>query len=78
MSEAVGAFTDYLFSAFNLSRVFAVPYANNPASARALEKNKFLFEGRMRKSVLKNGEILDQLLYAKTTNEAEQGAAANP
>jgi len=67
MTEAVGAFTDYLFATFNLTRVFAVPYASNPASARTLEKNGFEFEGRMRKSVVKDGQILDQLLYAKTT-----------
>ena len=65
MTEAVGAFTNYLFSAFEPSRVFAVPYANNPASARTLEKNGFLLEGRMRQSVVKDGQILDQFLYAR-------------
>ncbi len=66
MTEVVGAFSDYLFEAFALKRVFAVPYANNPASTRTLEKNGFVLEGRLRKSAIKNGEILDQLLYAKT------------
>ena len=70
MTEAVGAFTDYLFSTFGLSRVFAVPYANNPASARTLEKNGFVLEGLMRQSVIKDGKILDQFLYAKTKDQA--------
>jgi len=65
MTEAVGAFTDYLISTFELSRIFAVPYANNPASARTLEKNGYALEGRMRQSVVKDGKVLDQFLYAK-------------
>jgi ribosomal-protein-alanine N-acetyltransferase len=67
MTEAVGAFTDYLFSTFQLQRVFAVPYANNPASGRTLEKNGFTLEGRLRRSVVKNGQILDQIMYARTS-----------
>ena len=65
MSEVVPAFTEYLFETFGLVRVFAVPYANNPASFRILERSGFLFEGRMQKSVIKDGEILDQLMYAR-------------
>ena len=66
MSEAVAAFTDYCFDHFPLHRIYAVPKANNPASARVLEKAGFVLEGRLRKSVVKDGEILDSLLYAKT------------
>ena len=65
MSEAVGAFTDYLFEHFALHRIFAVPFSNHPASARILEKNGFTLEGRMKRSAFKNGELLDQFLYAK-------------
>jgi RimJ/RimL family protein N-acetyltransferase len=46
--------------------MFASAYANNPASARVLEKAGFVFEGRLRKNVIKDGQILDSLLYAKT------------
>jgi ribosomal-protein-alanine N-acetyltransferase len=66
MTQAVGAFTDYLFAEFGLRRVFAVPYSNSPASCRTLEKNGFLLEGRLRQSVIKDGVILDQLMYART------------
>jgi len=65
MTACVAAFTRYLFSTFGLVRIFAVPYDNNPASCRILEKCGFDLEGRMRKSVVKNNIILDQLLYAK-------------
>jgi RimJ/RimL family protein N-acetyltransferase len=66
MSEAVGAFTDYCFENFALHRLYAELYANNPASARVLEKNGFALEGRLRKNVLKDGQILDSLLYGRT------------
>ena len=66
MSEAVGAFTDFCFTNFPLRRVYAEPFANNPASARVLEKAGFVFEARLKNNVIKDGKLLDSLLYAKT------------
>ena len=43
MTEAVGAFTDFCFDRFSLRRIYAEPFANNPASARVLEKAGFSF-----------------------------------
>ena len=65
MTEAVGAFTQYCFETFTLQRIFAEPFANNPASARVLEKAGFVLEGHLRKNVVKDREVLDSLLYAK-------------
>ena len=42
-------------------------HANNPASARVLEKAGFTFEGCLKNDVLKDGKLLDSLLYARTT-----------
>jgi ribosomal-protein-alanine N-acetyltransferase len=67
MSEVVAAFTQFCFNNFSLHRLHAELYANNPASARVLEKNGFVFEGRLRNKVFKDGQILDSLVYAKTT-----------
>jgi len=66
MTEAVGAFTDFCFQNFSLRRIYAEPFANNPASARVLEKAGFIFEGRLKNNVLKDGKLLDSLLYART------------
>jgi len=66
MSEAVGAFRDFCFTNFPFRRVYAEPFANNPASARVLEKAGFFFEGRLKNNVIKDGKLLDSLLYAKT------------
>jgi RimJ/RimL family protein N-acetyltransferase len=65
-TEAITAFVEHCFSSFNLVRIFGQVNANNPASARVLEKAGFVLEGRMRKHVIKDGVILDSLLYAKT------------
>ena len=66
MSEIVPAFVDYCFKEFSLNRIFAMPHSNNPASARVLEKAGFVFEGRLRNNVVKDGKILDSLLFAQT------------
>ena len=66
MSEAVTAFTDFCFGNFPIRRIYAEPFANNPVSARVLEKAGFIFEARLKNNVIKDGELLDSLLYAKT------------
>ena len=66
MTEAVAVFTDFCFENFQLRRVYAEPFANNLASSRVLEKAGFTFEGRLKNNVLKDGKLLDSLLYART------------
>jgi RimJ/RimL family protein N-acetyltransferase len=66
MSQAVAALTDFCFDNLPLHRLSAEVFANNPASARVLEKAGFVFEARIKKNVIKDGELLDSLLYAKT------------
>ena len=48
MTEAVTAVTDFCFENFPLRRISAEVFANNPASARVLEKAGFTFEGRLK------------------------------
>ena len=69
MTAAVTAFVAHSFQTLPLQRIFASVYASNPASARVLEKAGFQFEGCMRKNVLKDGEILDSLLYARVRGD---------
>jgi [ribosomal protein S5]-alanine N-acetyltransferase len=66
MTEAVAALTDFCFENFPLRRISAEVFANNPASARVLEKAGFTFEGRLKNHVVKDGQLLDSLLYART------------
>lgn len=51
------------FQTFDINRIFAVPYSNNPASHRVLEKAGFKLDARHEKKVFKNGEYLDELVY---------------
>ena len=66
MTEAVTAVTDFWFDNFPLRRISAEVFANNTASARVLEKAGFILEGRLKNHVVKEGEVLDSLLYART------------
>ena len=63
-SAAVQVLTDYAFAYFDLCRIYAVVFAPNVSSARVLEKAGFELEGRLRRSVTKDGQTLDALLYA--------------
>lgn len=70
MSEAVARFTEFAFERFSLLRIYAEPYAHNASSCRVLEKAGFQLEGRLRNSVIKDGQVLDQLLYARIRERA--------
>ena len=47
-------------------RVYGYVYEWNPASARVLEKVGYQCEGRLKKSVTKDGQVIDQFVYAMT------------
>jgi [ribosomal protein S5]-alanine N-acetyltransferase len=64
-TAAVKAVTNYGFKMLGLCRIYAMVFEHNAASCRALEKCGYQQEGRMRKSVIKAGRTLDQLLYAR-------------
>ncbi|MBN1480672.1 GNAT family N-acetyltransferase [candidate division KSB1 bacterium] len=64
MTETLKAVTRYAITTHDLTRVYATPYEWNKASCRVLEKAGYHLEGRLRKSVLKNGVIADKFLYA--------------
>lgn len=61
---ALRALTEYAFAEFDLVRLYAHVYEWNPASARVLEKVGFEYEGRLRKSICKDDQVIDQWLYA--------------
>jgi RimJ/RimL family protein N-acetyltransferase len=60
------AVTDFYFANFPLRRISAEVFANNPASARVLEKAGFTLEGRLINNVIKDGKLLDSFLHART------------
>jgi [ribosomal protein S5]-alanine N-acetyltransferase len=73
-TAVVKATTDWAFGHFGLCRLHAGVFEWNLASARVLEKAGFLLEGRLRRSVTKDGRTIDQLLYAIVRERAEREA----
>ena len=68
-TAAVQLVAGYVFAHFDVCRLYGVVFANNQASARVLEKAGFELEAIMRKSVVKDGQMLDSRLYARINEE---------
>ena len=64
-SRVVGTMSEWAFDNYKITRVFAMAFAHNAGSIRVLEKAGFEREGVMRRSAVKNGVVLDQILFAK-------------
>ena len=73
-TEALASVTRHAFEHFALTRLFALPFAHNVASCRVLEKAGYVLEGRLRRSAIKDGRIVDQLQYACVAPERADGA----
>ena len=63
-TAALQAFTPWAFQTFALERIWAGVFATNPASMRVLEKAGYLREAILRRAVVKDGEVLDQVIFA--------------
>ena len=72
-TAALQQLTAHAFAAQpELRRLFAVPFAANVASARVLAKAGFVREGTLRQSVIKDGRVQDQLMYAVLRDEHDR------
>jgi RimJ/RimL family protein N-acetyltransferase len=65
MTAAVRATADYLLETTDLARLESPVFEWNPASMRVLEKCGFEREGVRRKSIFKDGQIIDAVMYAR-------------
>lgn len=63
-TAALRGFTAWAFAEFSFERLFAVPFLRNEASCRVLEKAGYVREGILRRSAMKDGVVLDQVMYA--------------
>ncbi|SHK13557.1 GNAT family N-acetyltransferase [Hymenobacter psychrotolerans] len=63
-TAAVQAVSEYVFAHFDVCRLYAVVFESNVASGRVLEKAGYELEAILRKSVVKDGRMLDSRLYA--------------
>ena len=64
ISAAIPRAVEYGFRTFDIDRIYARPFGRNLASQRTLEKNGFVLEARLQGTIIKNGVIEDELIYA--------------
>ena len=64
MSEAASLVTDAAFDELDIVRIEARVFEWNIGSARVLEKVGYHFEARLERSVFRDGELTDRLIYA--------------
>jgi len=77
-TQAVRAITDHALRVHGLNRLYAYVFEWNPASARVLLKAGFTQEGRLRRSVTKDGHTIDQFLYAIVAEPADDPLGGIP
>lgn len=63
-TEVAIALSGWAFDTFDICRITAGVFAWNPASGRVLEKAGFVREAVHRKAILKQGEMIDEWVYA--------------
>jgi [ribosomal protein S5]-alanine N-acetyltransferase len=63
-TAAASAFAKHLVSECGFIRLQAPVFEWNPASMRVLEKVGFVREGVLRRSVTKDGQVIDSIMYA--------------
>lgn len=64
VTEAVKQMVEHGFRNWDVNRIYARPFGPNKGSQRVLEKAGFTLEARFEKTIFKNGEMLDELIYA--------------
>ena len=64
ITRAINEIIDFAFKTYDINRIFARPFETNIASQRVLEKSGFKLEGKFEKTLFKNGEYLDEMIYA--------------
>jgi ribosomal-protein-alanine N-acetyltransferase len=69
VTDAVRALSEHMFANFDVCRIYATVFGENPASVRVLEKAGFTCEGRLRQAATKGGRTFDLLLYALIREE---------
>lgn len=66
VTEAISFFSDWAFEHFqHVVRLEAEVYEGNDASARALQKAGYVFEGKQKNAVEKMGVMMGVLIYCR-------------
>lgn len=68
-TKAVNLITEWAFKELDIIRIYTGVFAYNKSSQHVLEKCRFIKEGIFKNSICKNGEIHDEIRYAKIKNK---------
>ena len=68
-TAAIKGITAWAIPNLALTRIYAQAFLRNKASIRALEKAGYQLEGILKRSIVKEGQVLDQTMYAFTDLE---------
>ena len=71
MAQAVRLVCAEVFAKTDILRIFATPFGFNHASCRVLEKVGFAREGVLRRDAVKNGKVVDVVMYALLNEEVK-------
>lgn len=71
-TEAVKAVITYIFANFNIHRIQAMHFTDNPASGRVLEKAGMIYEGTLRHYVGMGNTFFDCKMYSVLREEIEK------
>lgn len=61
--QAIAQILPIAFELYEIERIFARPFGTNRASQKVLEKSGFKLEARLEKTLFKNGQFVDELIY---------------
>lgn len=74
VTEALRCLVPRAMDDFRLYRAFAGVFAGNTASMRVLERAGFVLEAVLQASVIKRGELLDTVVYARVRRSLDEPA----
>lgn len=64
IKQVIPQIVDYGFKNLDIVRIFARIYGTNIPSQKVIEQSDFKLEGKFEKTIFKNNEFLDELIYA--------------
>lgn len=68
-TRAIKAAVSYAFADFDIVRIYAEVFSDNPASRRALEKAGLKLEATLKKNIIKNNIVKDSCIYSVLREE---------
>jgi [ribosomal protein S5]-alanine N-acetyltransferase len=72
ITEAIREMVKLVFDTYAIQRIYATPFGNNFASQRVLEKAGFKLEAMFEDKIIKNDQVLDELVYAIRRSDWEK------